>query len=84
MATPLPSPERVPTRANFVPAASSICGRRRHVPHCRNASERTSHWQALAISGRGYILDQGKVVLSGGAAELLADDRMAKLYRAKR
>jgi len=36
--------------------------------------------QALAISGRGYILDQGKVVLSGGAAELLADDRMAKLY----
>ena len=36
--------------------------------------------QALAISGRGYILDQGKVVLSGGGAELLADDRMAKLY----
>ena len=36
--------------------------------------------QALAISGRGYILDQGKVVLSGSGAELLADDRMAKLY----
>ena len=36
--------------------------------------------QALAISGRGYILDQGRVVLSGGADELLGDDRMAKLY----
>ena len=36
--------------------------------------------QALAISGRGYILDQGRVVLSGDAAELLGDDRMAKLY----
>jgi ABC-type branched-subunit amino acid transport system ATPase component len=36
--------------------------------------------QALAISDRGYILDQGRVVLAGSAAELLADDRMAKLY----
>jgi branched-chain amino acid transport system ATP-binding protein len=36
--------------------------------------------QALAISDRGCILDQGLVVLAGDAAELLADDRMAKLY----
>lgn len=36
--------------------------------------------QALAISHRGYILDQGRVVLAGAAAELLADDRMARLY----
>jgi branched-chain amino acid transport system ATP-binding protein len=36
--------------------------------------------QALAISDRGCILDQGKVVLGGAAAKLLADDRMAKLY----
>ncbi len=36
--------------------------------------------QALAISDRGCILDQGRVVLSGPAKELLADDRMAKLY----
>jgi neutral amino acid transport system ATP-binding protein len=36
--------------------------------------------QALAISDRGYILDQGRVVLAGRAAELLADTRMAKLY----
>lgn len=36
--------------------------------------------QALAISDRGCILDQGRVVLAGSASELLADDRMAKLY----
>ena len=36
--------------------------------------------QALAISDRGCILDQGRVVLAGPAAGLLADDRMAKLY----
>ena len=36
--------------------------------------------QALAISDRGYILDQGRVVLSGPAGDLLLDDRMAKLY----
>lgn len=36
--------------------------------------------QALAISDRGYILDQGRVVLSGPARDLLSDDRMAKLY----
>jgi ABC-type branched-subunit amino acid transport system ATPase component len=36
--------------------------------------------QALAISDRGCILDQGLVVLAGPAAELLADDRMASLY----
>lgn len=36
--------------------------------------------QALAISDRGCILDQGRVVLAGPAAELLSDDRMAKLY----
>jgi branched-chain amino acid transport system ATP-binding protein len=36
--------------------------------------------QPLAISHRGCILDQGRVVLAGPAADLLADDRMAKLY----
>lgn len=36
--------------------------------------------QALAISDRGCILDQGRVVLAGDAAGLLADDRMARLY----
>ncbi|NYT24928.1 ABC transporter ATP-binding protein [Alcaligenaceae bacterium] len=36
--------------------------------------------QALAISDKGYILDQGRVVLSGPASELLADERMAELY----
>lgn len=36
--------------------------------------------QALAISDHGYILDQGRCVLDGPAAGLLADERMAKLY----
>ncbi|MEO8135761.1 MAG: ABC transporter ATP-binding protein [Betaproteobacteria bacterium] len=36
--------------------------------------------QALAISDRGCILDQGRVVLAGPASELLSDDRMARLY----
>ena len=36
--------------------------------------------QALAISDRGCILDQGRVVLAGPSAGLLADDRMAQLY----
>lgn len=36
--------------------------------------------QALAISSRGYILDQGTCVLHGEAQALLADERMAQLY----
>jgi len=36
--------------------------------------------QALTISNRGYILDQGRVVLDGPAGALLADPRMARLY----
>lgn len=36
--------------------------------------------QALEISHQGYILDQGRCVLSGKAADLLADDRMTRLY----
>jgi branched-chain amino acid transport system ATP-binding protein len=36
--------------------------------------------QALAISDRGYIMDNGWVVMSGPAPSLLADERMAELY----
>ena len=36
--------------------------------------------QALSISDRGYIMDNGSVVLSGTAASLLEDERMARLY----
>ena len=36
--------------------------------------------QALAISQRGYILDQGRVVMSGEADALLAHEGMARLY----
>ena len=36
--------------------------------------------QALAISDHGHILDQGRVVLSGPAGDLLADPAMTQLY----
>ncbi|MBV2182126.1 MAG: ABC transporter ATP-binding protein [Castellaniella sp.] len=36
--------------------------------------------QSLEISDRGYILDQGRVVLSGCAADLLSDPGMTELY----
>ena len=36
--------------------------------------------QALAISHRGYILDQGRVVMQGEAQALLEDQAMARLY----
>ena len=36
--------------------------------------------QALAISGRGYILDQGRIVLSGDARSLLENEQMSRLY----
>ncbi len=36
--------------------------------------------QALQISQRGYILDQGRCVLSGRTEDLLSDGRMAQLY----
>lgn len=36
--------------------------------------------QALEISDRGYILDQGKVVLSGSSQDLLNNPEMVELY----
>jgi branched-chain amino acid transport system ATP-binding protein len=36
--------------------------------------------QALEISDRGYILDQGRCVLSGEARVLLSDTKMTQLY----
>lgn len=36
--------------------------------------------QALEISHRGYILDQGRCVLSGRASDLLANEQMTALY----
>ncbi len=35
---------------------------------------------ALRIAGRGYVLETGRVVLSGPAAELLADDEVRRAY----
>lgn len=36
--------------------------------------------QALEISDQGYILDQGRCVLSGSAKDLLSDSKMTQLY----
>jgi branched-chain amino acid transport system ATP-binding protein len=36
--------------------------------------------QALAISDRGCILDQGAIVMAGRADDLLRDAAMARLY----
>lgn len=36
--------------------------------------------RCLEISDRGYIMDSGRVVMAGKAADLLADTRMADLY----
>lgn len=36
--------------------------------------------QALEISDRGYILDSGRIVLTGDARNLLDDDQMAEFY----
>ena len=36
--------------------------------------------QSLALAHRGYVLENGRVVMTGGGAELLADDRVKKAY----
>jgi branched-chain amino acid transport system ATP-binding protein len=36
--------------------------------------------QALKIANRGYVLETGRVVLEGRAADLLADDRVRQAY----
>jgi branched-chain amino acid transport system ATP-binding protein len=36
--------------------------------------------QSLAIADRGYVLENGRVAMSGTGAELLADDRVRKSY----
>ena len=36
--------------------------------------------QSLALAHRGYVLENGRIVMSGSGAELLADDRVRKAY----
>jgi branched-chain amino acid transport system ATP-binding protein len=36
--------------------------------------------QSLALAHRGYVLENGRIVMTGGGAELLADDRVKKAY----
>ena len=35
---------------------------------------------ALGIANRAYVLETGKVVMSGDAKEMLADDKVRKAY----
>jgi len=35
---------------------------------------------SLRLSDRGYILESGRVVLTGDSAELLADPRLNNIY----
>ena len=36
--------------------------------------------QSLALADRGYVLENGRIVMAGGGAELLADDRVRRAY----
>jgi branched-chain amino acid transport system ATP-binding protein len=36
--------------------------------------------QSLTLAHRGYVLENGRIVMSGSGAELLADDRVRKAY----
>jgi branched-chain amino acid transport system ATP-binding protein len=36
--------------------------------------------ETLTIAGRGYVLENGRIALSGPAADLLADPRVKKSY----
>ena len=36
--------------------------------------------QSLALAHRGYVLENGRIVMSGSGADLLADDRVRKAY----
>jgi branched-chain amino acid transport system ATP-binding protein len=36
--------------------------------------------QSLTLADRGYVLENGRIVMEGGGAELLADDRVRRAY----
>jgi len=36
--------------------------------------------QALTVADRGYVIESGRLILSGKAQDLLADDRVAHAY----
>jgi branched-chain amino acid transport system ATP-binding protein len=36
--------------------------------------------QSLALADRGYVLENGRIVMSGSGSELLADDGVRRAY----
>ena len=44
------------------------------------ANERPRDRHALLLANRGYVLENGRIVLEGSGAELLADQRLKKAY----
>jgi branched-chain amino acid transport system ATP-binding protein len=36
--------------------------------------------QSLALAHRGYVLENGRIVIAGSGADLLADDRVRRAY----
>jgi len=36
--------------------------------------------QSLALADRGYVLENGRIVMEGPSAALLADDRLRQAY----
>jgi branched-chain amino acid transport system ATP-binding protein len=36
--------------------------------------------QALTVADRGYVMESGRLILSGKAQDLLADDQVAHAY----
>ena len=36
--------------------------------------------KALAVADRAYVLENGKIIMSGSAAELAGDDRVRRAY----
>ena len=51
--------------------SSSVCSRSRGG---RNVA------QSLSLADRGYVLENGRIVMTGSGAELLADDGVRRAY----
>src|SRR5215813_7140878 len=74
------------TRANFLPyekwprAELFACIRRIHAEQVTILLVEQNVHQALDIADRAYVLENGRTVRTGTAAELLADDAIQTAY----